>query len=174
MNKAEIITSMQKNHADFIALIASLNENDFCKQVDDKWTPAQQAKHIYKSAHPVNLALSLPLFIPALLFGKANRSSGTYDALVEKYHAKLAAGYKAGKAFVPKAINFSEQKKLAIQLQQLIDALCRKTDRLSEEELDQYILPHPLLGKLTYREMLYFTAYHVQHHQSSVEKIIQS
>ena len=174
MNKAEIITFMQKNHSDFIALIASLDKNDFCKQVADKWTPAQQAKHIYKSVHPVNLALSLPLFVPALLFGKANRSSKTYQALVEKYHAKLATGYKAGKAFTPKEVLFDEQKEIAKQLQQLIDALCKKINRLSEEELDQYILPHPLLGKLTYREMLYFIAYHVQHHQFNVEKILSS
>jgi hypothetical protein len=30
-------------------------------------------------------------------------------------------------------------------------------------------LPHPLLGKLTLREMLYFTAYHADHHRHSIE-----
>jgi len=40
----------------------------------------------------------------------------------------------------------------------------------SEEDLDKLILPHPLLGKLTLREMMYFTIYHVQHHQRIVER----
>jgi hypothetical protein len=34
----------------------------------------------------------------------------------------------------------------------------------SEDDLDNHRLPHPLLGKLTVREMLFFTLYHIQHH----------
>lgn len=30
--------------------------------------------------------------------------------------------------------------------------------------------PHPLLGKLTLREMMFFTIYHVQHHEVFDEK----
>jgi len=49
-----------------------------------------------------------------------------------------------------------------------VQALARRIDRFSETQLDQLILPHPLLGKLTLREMLYFTIYHVQHHQKQL------
>jgi hypothetical protein len=37
-----------------------------------------------------------------------------------------------------------------------------------EEDLDRYRLPHPLLGKLTVREMLLFTVYHNYHHPRSL------
>ena len=37
-------------------------------------------------------------------------------------------------------------------------------------DLDAVLLPHPLLGKLTVREMLFFTVYHVQHHRALVER----
>jgi hypothetical protein len=33
-------------------------------------------------------------------------------------------------------------------------------------------LPHPLLGKLTVREMLFFTLYHQRHHVAVVERRI--
>jgi hypothetical protein len=33
-----------------------------------------------------------------------------------------------------------------------------------EAQLDQYLVPHPLLGKITLRELGYFTIYHTQHH----------
>ena len=33
-----------------------------------------------------------------------------------------------------------------------------------KKQLDHYLLPHPLLGKITLREMLFFSAYHIQHH----------
>jgi len=39
-------------------------------------------------------------------------------------------------------------------------------EKWNEDELDQYQLPHPILGKLTIREMLYFTIYHNLRHAS--------
>ncbi|MCB9182399.1 MAG: DinB family protein [Flavobacteriales bacterium] len=51
-----------------------------------------------------------------------------------------------------------------------LDLLCKRTSRWSESDLERYLLPHPLLGKLTLREMLYFTLYHVQHHQALVQR----
>jgi hypothetical protein len=36
------------------------------------------------------------------------------------------------------------------------------------------ILPHPLLGKITIREMLYFTAYHVQHHENIIKRDLKN
>jgi len=39
-------------------------------------------------------------------------------------------------------------------------------EKWQEADLDQYRLPHPLLGKLTIREMLYFTIYHNLRHAS--------
>ena len=44
------------------------------------------------------------------------------------------------------------------------------SDKFSEDEIDTYILPHPLLGKLTIREMIYFTIYHVEHHQNNTKQ----
>jgi len=41
-----------------------------------------------------------------------------------------------------------------------------------DENLDEYLLPHPLLGKLTIREMLFFTLYHDQHHVNNVRQLL--
>jgi hypothetical protein len=49
-----------------------------------------------------------------------------------------------------------------------IDQLARRVNRFSESELDQLLLPHPLLGKLTLREMVYFTIYHAHHHERQI------
>ena len=43
-----------------------------------------------------------------------------------------------------------------------------------EQDLDRYVLPHPLLGKLTLREMLFFTLYHNYHHVRNVAARLQS
>ena len=41
----------------------------------------------------------------------------------------------------------------------------------SEGDLDLYVIPHPLIGGLTFREILYFTIYHVQHHKKQIDEI---
>ena len=43
----------------------------------------------------------------------------------------------------------------------------------SDAKLDKYIAPHPLLGKITLRELAYFTIYHIQHHLSIIRKRLE-
>ena len=108
----------------------------------------------------------------ATFFGRANRSSKNYDELVEKYTAKLAGGYKAAAKYSSGPIALSQRDMLAKKLSALINKLNKKIDSFDEKDFDRYILPHPLLGKLTIREMLFFTVYHVQHHQSLTLKTV--
>ena len=44
----------------------------------------------------------------------------------------------------------------------------------NEKALDRHCLPHPVLGKLTVREMLFFTLYHNTHHVNDVERLLAS
>jgi len=39
-----------------------------------------------------------------------------------------------------------------------------------DDALDRYRLPHPLIGKLTLREMLVFTLFHFDHHRDNVAR----
>ena len=168
MDSSKITTSLRNNHASFIHLIGQLNETQLQQSDSRQWSPAQQLEHICLSVRPVLLAFQLPRFIPRLLFGTVKKPSRSYDELVNDYRIKLQQGGKSPSTFVPgKAVN--SLKRLQ-QLEKSIDRLCRIVDRLSEKELDNCLLPHPLLGKLTMREMLYFTIYHVTHHQQQVEK----
>jgi hypothetical protein len=164
MDKKEIITSLNKSHKEFIDFVFNLNAKEFMFAPENKWTAGQQLDHIFRSVSPVTLAFALPKLVPSLLFGKANRASRDYEGLVQKYHAKLANGGAASGRFIPKSIAPDQKEALKNKLLKTVTALTKRIDRCSEEELDKYILPHPLLGKLTFREMLYFTIYHVEHH----------
>ena len=42
--------------------------------------------------------------------------------------------------------------------------LTKAMEKWTESQLDAYRLPHPLLGRLTVREMMLFTLIHNQHH----------
>jgi len=61
-------------------------------------------------------------------------------------------------------------QKLKFNLTNEMKWLFSKLDKFTENELDRYILPHPLLGKLTLREMLFFTIYHIEHHEKLIKR----
>jgi hypothetical protein len=168
MNKDEILHRLHFSHARFINQITVLPDSVYVRSINSKLTPGQQLEHIIKSVSPVNLAFGLPGFLLRILFGKANRPSRTYEELVEKYHAKLATGYKAPTAFVPKPISVHYRERLPKKLRALVYSVMYRGDSFSEKQLDTLLLPHPLLGKLTLREMLYFTIYHAEHHEKQV------
>ncbi len=170
MNKEQIAELLHTHYGHFIDRLREMNTTDFCFAPKGKWSAGQQLDHIIKAVSPVNRAMGLPVFILRWNFGTANRPSKTYEQLVEKYKQKLEEGGRAAGRFVPATVSATEKEQLIEKLNSLVKKLAGKTHRYSEEALDKYILPHPLLGKLTLREMLYFTAYHVEHHRQLVEK----
>ncbi|MBX2964220.1 MAG: DinB family protein [Cyclobacteriaceae bacterium] len=173
MNKTQLAELLRSRHNIFIENIRLLSDSDFELSRSGKWSAGQQLDHIIRSTSPVNLAFSFPGFLMTLIFGKANRPSRTYDALVGKYQSKLALGGKAPGQFIPKHVSVHHRDQLLKKLETIILSLTKKSENYTEDQLDKLLLPHPLLGKLTLREMLYFTIYHVQHHHNQVIKNLE-
>jgi hypothetical protein len=163
-DKQQIVAALNEKIDAFNKYISQLNKEQFEISANGKWSAGQNLDHLIRAIKPLQVAYSLPKFALVVLFGKANRPPRTYDELVIKYKAKLNAGGKASGPFIPPAVDFEKKdrllKKYATQKQKLI----KKIEKQSETDLDKYILPHPLLGKLTLREMLYFTIHHNEHH----------
>ena len=170
MNKPEIITALRHNHQHFINYMAALSNEEFVAEPKGKWTAGQHVDHLIRSIKPLNKGLMLPGFLLQLIFGKANRPSKSYNELVAKYKQKLNQGGMATAAFIPSKITATHKERLLKELHVRSEKLCRVVNGFSETQLDKLIAPHPLLGKVTLREMLYFTAYHVLHHQELAEK----
>jgi hypothetical protein len=170
MNKQEIADKLTEDHRKFVDFAVGLNKADFMFAANKKWTAGQQLDHILRGVSPVKTALSLPKLVPQLLFGKAKRDSNNYEMLVKNYQEKLAAGSKASGRFIPPEIGFAGRESLSDKLLKTVANLTEKLDNFTEAQLDEYVLPHPILGKLTIREMLYFTIYHVEHHHQNAVK----
>lgn len=165
MQVTELKKQLIQTHTEFTNTIVALNESDFLHSAaGNKWNAGQQLQHIVMSVSPLIWALRLPKFVLKMWFGKANRKSRSYDELVSRYKQKLADGGRAPARFSPMNIAFSQKENVQNKLLKLVEKLCSMQSKFSNEELDLFILPHPLLGKLTIREMYYFTLYHVQHH----------
>lgn len=174
MDRNGINTALRHHHAAFIACIRSVPVAALDVSPLGKWTPAQQLEHILRSVRPVSMALLLPRWFLRWQFGVPNRTPRTYDALVDRYKEKLAAGGRAGGRFVPPSVAGGRVNGMTMKLHALVETLCKRVGGWNEKDLDKYLLPHPLLGKLTVREMLYFTIHHVQHHQALVERDLRN
>ncbi len=173
MNRIELSDKLISAHTDFIQFLGSLGEEAFSFSAAEKWNAGQQLDHIARSVTPVNNAMDLPDDFLREKFGEAGRVSRTFEELVQYYQQKLAEGGKASGPFVPPpAIAFADRTALLENLRGTVSALSEKITKSTEEKLDRYQLPHPLLGMLTIREMLYFTTYHVTHHQHSVQNAL--
>lgn len=170
MTKSEILHLLPQKHREFSDYILSLSDQEFLASANGKWTPGQHFDHIRRSVRPLALLRILPKFIVGLIFGRANRPSKDYEGLVRKYLSVLEQGGKASGAFIPKTVTPAEKESIKRELLQSVNTLVRGVQKYSEQQLDTFILPHPLLGKLTLREMLYFTLYHVEHHQAGARR----
>ena len=169
MTKAEIISALKNSYINFDNTIEALSDADLICAPPEKWTAAQQHDHLCRSTKPLILATRLPHFLLRVIFGKANRPGRTYTELVEKYLMKLQQGYKAKGSYIPPVIHADQRHFLTRELTRNISSICKNLDKFSEEDLDKFILPHPLFGKLTMREMMYFTIYHALHHENIVK-----
>jgi hypothetical protein len=165
MRKEEIISRLSSEHQLLVDHICSLPEKDFNYSLNGgKWTAVQQLDHIRRALQPLVWILMVPKPLLKWYLKKANRPSKTYEQLVEKYHAKLKGGSKARGRFVPPTVPFSSRQRLAEDVMRLAKKLGKLSGKFSETEMEQLVLPHPLLGYITLREMLYFTVYHAKHH----------
>jgi hypothetical protein len=164
MKKEEILEHLQNEVKSLATFTQSMSDSAFFQRPSpEKWSAAETLQHLVLSVRPLVFAFALPRILLRLFFGKPNRATRTYEALVEKYQAKLMAGGKAPRAFVPQVKKYKPAEVVAAFITNY-QRFSYRAGRVPEADLDRYLIAHPLLGKLTLREMLYFTRYHVQHH----------
>lgn len=172
LSKEEILKQLTAISDEFASFCSSINDELFFRQPSVKWSVAQNVTHLITSANMTRLAYRLPKFMLRIYTGKPNRLSRSYDELVAKYKSKLEQGGRASGRFVAKPVLAKEGKeniltKFKRAMEKLENAIQKNWD---DQQLDKYLAPHPLLGKLTLRELGYFTIYHTAHHLNIVKE----
>ena len=147
---------------------AALPEEVFFDGSEAHWSPAHHLSHLNITHRTLSASLQQPKAALLDAFGKSERQSRSYDEVRETYRAALAAGGKAPARYIP-VLSGESQAQLVSEFRRATQDL-RAAAEWSEADLDSYLLPHALLGKLTVREMLYFAAYHQRHHLDGVQR----
>ena len=134
------------------------------------WSSGQHLGHLVVSIAAVNQAFKVPKMALRLTFGKPNRPGRDYDQVVQRYQERLSAGGRASGRYDPNPIPAKKRPKLIEKLRNEGQNLAKNCQKWKEEDLDRYLVPHPLLGKMTIREVLFFTVYHNRHHLKSLQE----
>lgn len=145
-----------------------LTEDQFHEKPGDKWSAAENFEHLFVSTYPVSKALGYPK-LTFRAFGTNKGKSMSFEELVAFYKKKLEEGAKASGKFVPEEDKNLDRETLLSKWKKSTDTFLANISDWSEEDLDKYRIPHPILGKLSVREMIFFTIYHIHHHHQIVK-----
>lgn len=175
LNKEQILLESQKAFQQFTDYCNQVPNDVFFQPQGSKWSVAQNLQHLITSVKTTTAAYAIPKFLVRWIGGRPNRASRSYEELVSKYKDKLAAGGKAKGRYVPGKIPPTSGKARMIHNWQVTTESYLNAVRKNWEssQLDEYIAPHPLLGKITLRELCYFTIYHTIHHLNNLRAVKQ-
>ncbi len=170
-NLETAIILAERSQAEAEAVVATFLETPepFARQSADRWSPGENVDHLRLAVRPLNLALLLPRFA-LRVFGRP-RQHRLYEQVVEQYRARLARGAKATTPFVPASLApGTDRERLIRVFREAYATYAARLGRLDEALLDSIRLPHPILGRLTMREMAFFTLYHLRHHHQAIRQ----
>lgn len=163
MDKNDLLHSLSNVYAELIDWLEKQDDARFGYSPNvGKWSIGEHAEHLVRSTSPINFALRVPKFALKMLFKNNDRPERTYKQVVDKYELKLKNGAVATGTFIP--TKNVEKVKVIRQLRRELMQMRLILGRWTEDDLSKVLLPHPILGKLTVREMFYFTIYHTEHH----------
>ena len=170
-SREELIAALKDSNQRAAAWFGDIPPADFFMRQGEVWSPSDNLDHLIRAVKPIATALKLPKVTLQAMFGKAEKASMSYDKLCKTYRDEIAKGAQASGRYLPDQQspnrNIEEQKHVLLEKwSRASDELVSVAEKWAEDELDKYQLPHPIIGKLTIREMLFFVIYHNLRHAS--------
>ena len=176
--QAELILALTRSKQDVAVFFAGIDTGSFFAHPEGVWSAAENLDHLIRAVSPVAKALRIPRLLTRLAFGAAKSPARDYAAIAQAYTEQLREGGAASGRVMPQIE--AQPADSAAARQQLLNAWREACDKLSvivgtwsEADLDVHQLPHPLLGNLTVREMLFFTLYHNGHHVRQTRDVLE-
>ncbi|MEO0527793.1 MAG: DinB family protein [Bacteroidota bacterium] len=173
INKREISATLFKNYNGFITYIDTLTPEEYGYAYQEKWNAGQQLAHLVLCIKALLYVFKWDKVEIEQKFGLSKKTSRTYETLKRLYRDKLKEGGKAPDRYVPGTTFYEQKTVLTATLTEMLADLCSRIDTFTEKELDSLCIPHPVLGNLSMREMLYNTMYHAEHHHGLVHTYLK-
>lgn len=172
----EIIQRLETISHGVTNTLRQMSEEQFTAGTDTEWSAESYLKHLLLSIKPLAKAIHFPAEQLQSMFGVAEKPSRSYSETVAAYKKRLDEGIRAEdfSPVTPVAYRFPEgvTDAYGYLLQSWDESNAKLMDgvaRWSEAELDSLQLPHPALGTITLREILFFTIFHNDLHWHDIQ-----
>jgi len=170
-SKSDIIDALQNSFQEISTFLETVPDEIFHQSNNKKWSIAENLEHLILSNKPIASVLKKNklFFTP---FGFSFKGSESLEILKDNYHLKLrTTGPPPNNSFKPKETDNFSKEELQNNWKTIAPKYAPRLEKWSEKDLDRFRLPHPLLGKLTFREMLFFTIFHNEHHLNTMKNL---
>jgi len=166
MTKREIIDKLNEKHDSLYNWLKNQPDEAWIKGPKNKWTTGEHIVHLIQSEQALNKALRIPKFYLKYKFSTNNRENRSYPQVVEKYQSKLKENPGVVARISRQMPNMTPADKASYisNLDKEKRRLIKKFQKWNDKDLDTYLLPHPLIGRMTIREIIMWAAYHTEHH----------
>lgn len=173
MDKFDIADLIEKKYQELFDWLNQQPVENWETGPEGKWKASQHILHLVNSLQLLNNALSYPRFFLKYKFGLSNRPSRDYDAVVKRYQEKIEENKDKTIDFNKdlKSPLLKDRPRLLTKLQIQHKKLQYKTRKISDINLNTLVIPHPLMGKMTVRELIMWAAYHTEHHTTILKKL---
>ena len=142
--------------------------DDLFRRAPGAWSPLDDLRHLVRVNAALVKGLGYPAPVLRVRFGRPAREPWSYERLVVVYDAILSTGVRSPALFEPRGAAVVDREayraRVLEQWRSVNGELLGRVDRLTERRADRTCLPHPALGLLSPREMLFFTIHHDLHH----------
>lgn len=157
----EICTQIQVSLQVFQQRIRDFSEEQLMLLTAQSWTSVQHIDHLNRSFEPLIVLLKVPKFL-LKVFGKPSRNSLSFHELQAEYLKMISKSIEPYLRFAPRQVTANQKWELLAELEYNKSELLETLEKWSDVDLDKYMIPHPFMGKLTIREMLFFMICHIE------------
>jgi nitrate/nitrite-specific signal transduction histidine kinase len=175
-SKTELCTALKNQNLEFQTLLSSIQTRKFFDDSSEKWSVGHHVQHITSAVNRVAQGLANPGVLPKREPVTASRGFTTMrDAILEALQNTPSETLRqlGSRVTLEKHDNLEAYKtQLISSFANAITNFNTALESFSEEHLETLGMPHPLLGIISSREMVFFIVYHNTHHHNGIQKLL--
>jgi uncharacterized damage-inducible protein DinB len=175
-NKSELITALETQKLEFQSFLSSIPNKQFFDGSSEKWSIAHHLKHITSVINRIATGLLNPGALPKREPATPSRDFATMH---QTYLETLRNTPSETLRQLGSRVTLEERQDLDAYKTQMISSFADAVGNFNaalegfdEASLEQLGMPHPLLGIISTREMVFFTVFHNTHHQNGIKKLL--
>jgi nitrate/nitrite-specific signal transduction histidine kinase len=175
-SKSEIISALQTQKLEIPAFLASIPTAQFFTGSSERWSVAHHVQHITSAVNRVAGGLQNAGALPKHEPATASRDFATmHQTYLETLQNTPSETFRQ----LGSRVKLEEREDLDAYKTQLISSFVNAIENFNtalehfdEANLESLGMPHPIMGLLSSREMVFFTVFHNTHHQKGIQKLL--